>query len=111
MALIYPTPQWSWAADDTPRSYGFVQNVVRTDNPEVSGYVKIPTEFFQALEVIYPLNVRAELGTPMLEFYLDVSDSGFLFGVCSEDGIYFRDLWLYTRATVPNWAQRILSRR
>ncbi len=111
MVTIYPSPQWSWAADDTPRDYGFVQNVVRTDNPKVEGYVRIPTEFFQALEDIYPLRVRVELRNPKLAFYLDCVEGKYVFGIASADSQYFRDLWEYTTATLPNWAQRILSRR
>lgn len=112
MALIYPSPQWSWAGDDIPRAYGFVKNVVYTDNPKVCGYVKIPTEFFQALEVIYPYSARQLVEDSSIEFYLDnPSDNEFIFGVCSADGIYFRDLWSYTKATLPNWAERILRSR
>lgn len=106
---VFASPQWRWTADYEPRAYGFVHNAVYTvagrKSPVV--YVTVPVQLFPALDVLFSPSLREHIASVGLDFYLDKTEKGFVFGITTRDSKHFTDLWPYTQATLPSWASTL----
>jgi hypothetical protein len=112
--MIYDSPNWSWKAAYEPMEYGFVHNDVLVSSisgKERTGFVHVPTELFQILGAVF---TKIEYGVAYREgvhFYLDEQTKDhWIFGFETCDSSIHRDLWFYTKSTLPKWAELVISK-